>query len=245
MLPLLVLKHSLKHASFSTYVAYTCRDAVSQVLKPRNITKVIGIPIPEDVVEFAKCRFKKRSKFTITFSGGLTPAKGVYDFINAVHYLARQRKALDFEALIFGYGNVTPIKEYIKKLRLVDFIKVMGFVKHKEQLKYLAESNLLVNPSYGEGCPTVVLEALALGTPVLVSNAPGNVDLATLFGLSMAKTGDLIDLSRKMLKIMNNYDVYKKKVETVRSQVLKLFRPENIARRHLRLYKLALETKIN
>lgn len=65
-------------------------------------------------------------------------------------------------------------------------IQFAGLVDNDVVATYDAASDLFVLPSLLEACPTVALEALACGTPVVSSDNPGGVELHGLFGDDVA-----------------------------------------------------------
>ena len=86
------------------------------------------------------------------------------------------KNSVPFSVLLLGDG---PDKEYLlqqtKTLNLNDIVKFIGF--HDNVLDYMAESDLFVSSSLWEGFPTVILEAMALGLPVVATNVSGSCEL--------------------------------------------------------------------
>ena len=57
-----------------------------------------------------------------------------------------------------------------------------GLVNNQTIAQYHAAADIFVLPSLLEACPTVALEALASGTPVVSTDNPGGVELGEIFG---------------------------------------------------------------
>ena len=67
-----------------------------------------------------------------------------------------------------------------------DKIAFAGLVDNRTLHRYYAAADAFLLPSLLEACPTVALEALACGTPVISSDNPGGLELHDLFGDDVA-----------------------------------------------------------
>lgn len=102
----------------------------------------------------------------VGYVGRLEEGKGVMNFVEAIPLISKRFSSV--KILIGGGG---PLFEKIdKKLRNNDIpVEIVGWIPHDRVADYLNEIKLLVLPSYSEGLPTIVLEAMACGTPVLAT----------------------------------------------------------------------------
>ncbi|WP_404310025.1 glycosyltransferase [Neorhodopirellula lusitana] len=115
------------------------------------------------------------SKPLIVAAGRLTEQKRPDVFVNAIHQLLQSRgkggRPRDLEAVWCGDG---PLREktqnQIEALGLTDIVKLIGFRDDLHQ--WLAEASCFVLTSDHEGSPNVLVEAMALGTPVVSANCP-------------------------------------------------------------------------
>lgn len=104
----------------------------------------------------------------VGYVGRLSEEKGILNFIDSLAEAARSLPNL--EAVIVGDG---PLLETAKRSLLdrglEERVTVSGWVPHEELPTVLNRLKLLVVPSYTEGLPNIILEAMACGTPVLAT----------------------------------------------------------------------------
>lgn len=107
-------------------------------------------------------------KTTMLYVGRLTNGKGLYDLLDAMSQL----KNSEIQLLIAGDGSETAeLKEYARNLGLDDSVSFLGY--REDIPKLMTAADALVLPSYREGTPRVITEALASGTPVISTRIAG------------------------------------------------------------------------
>ena len=119
--------------------------------------------------------------FRLLFLSRVHHKKGLEFLLDALHRLDRP-----WQLTIAGDGASAYTQKLRKRIATLDLetrVHWVGWVKGEEKWQLIADSDLMVLPSYNENFANVVIESLALGTPVLVSNQVGlwnyvqNVDL--------------------------------------------------------------------
>ena len=125
----------------------------------------------EHFLDFGKFKIRKQvdeRENLVGYIGRLSEEKGVLNFVKAIPKVIKEKKDLEF--LIGGDGPLRDeIEKYISKENLNDKVKLAGWIPHDELPDYLNELKLVVLPSYTEGLPNLMLEAMACGTPVLAT----------------------------------------------------------------------------
>jgi glycosyltransferase involved in cell wall biosynthesis len=97
--------------------------------------------------------------------------KTIKDYATLLKSFAIVRQRLDVRLLILGEGECRPALEaQARDLGITDSVSMPGFVN--DPMPYYRHADLLVLSSTGEGLPTVLIEALAAGTPVVSTDCP-------------------------------------------------------------------------
>lgn len=111
---------------------------------------------------------------TILYLGRIEKTKGVYELMDSFYIL--KKKYPNLQLRVAGDGREDNIiKEYAKHLRLKDVI-FTGYVDGDEKRNCFDKAHLFFFPSHFEGMPTSVLEAMAMGLPVVTRSVGGLVD---------------------------------------------------------------------
>ena len=114
---------------------------------------------------------------TVSYFGAMTEHKGVINLIEAIPLILKEREDIKF--VIGGMGPAFfEIKKRLREIQVNKDSKVvlMDKIAHAKMPSYLNEAKLVVLPSYGEGLPNIVLEAMACNTPVLATPVGGIPD---------------------------------------------------------------------
>ncbi|MEM1626618.1 MAG: glycosyltransferase family 4 protein [Sulfolobaceae archaeon] len=160
-----------------------------QVLKPANAY--------DSNIEKYICNYKE--DYAVYFAR-LVPQKGIRE----IPKIAKLLK--DYKILVFGKF----FRESEKRLFLKSIpknVEYMGFVSEEELYKYVSKSKVLLYPSHQDGFSLVVLESLALRTPVVAYDIPAiNSVYGNLPPVKIVKEFDIPNFSRTSLKFLNMSD---------------------------------------
>ncbi len=115
--------------------------------------------------------------FDVISIGRLEPEKGHLILVKALEQLSK--RGLDLQAIIIGPGReINFLKESVKKMGLSGKINVSGAIPHGKKLfTKLDESKLFILPSFTEGMPRSLIEAMARGLPAIGSDVGGIKEL--------------------------------------------------------------------
>ena len=114
----------------------------------------------------------------ILFVGWLAPSKGLPELLLAFRELAAE----DPELLLVcvGEGGYLPkIQEFIREAGLADRVLLPGRSDREQVAAWMTAADVFCLPSHSEGCPNVVVEAVACGCPVVGTRVGGIPELLT------------------------------------------------------------------
>jgi glycosyltransferase involved in cell wall biosynthesis len=110
--------------------------------------------------------------------GRLSEQKGHSILLEAAARMAKDGK--NFELVLVGGGELRDVLERrMQALGLDSHVRITGFVSQERVVEELRAARALVLPSLGEGLPVVIMEAFALGRPVLSTFIAGIPELVT------------------------------------------------------------------
>jgi len=143
-------------------------------------------------------------KIIVAFVGRLYYTKGVVHAIRVVKALSHELNIKDVELWIFGKGPLEYwVKHCIRKREdLKGGVKFFGFVERSKLLTLLAKYvDVLIHPSLYEGAPLAIMEAQALGIPVVTFDLPWTSEFIVneLNGLK-ARYPSITELAYNILK---------------------------------------------
>lgn len=114
--------------------------------------------------------------FEILFVGNLTERKGVSDLLEALKKLSKPKGS--WHATFAGGGDVEGYRRKVRDMDLDDQVLFFGWARQDQAAQLQANADVLVLPSYDEGLPLVILEALSNGVAVIctpVGEIPHNL----------------------------------------------------------------------
>lgn len=110
--------------------------------------------------------------------GRLCEQKGQLLLVEAAHRL--RSKGVAFELVLAGDGEMRPqIEALIARYQMADTVRITGWISSAQVRAELLDARALVLPSFAEGLPVVLMEAMALYRPVLTTYVAGIPELVS------------------------------------------------------------------
>ena len=163
------------------------------------------------------------------------PEKGLHDLIDAF-------KAQDREYKLVIAGEADHETDYSKNLRQRagedNRIILTGYIMGEPLNQIYTHARLFVLPSYHEGLPIALLEAMSYGLPVLVSDIPANMEVG-LPADRYFRCGDVTDLKNKMGALVHKR-LTENEQQAIRDQIAKKYNWDRITDQTIATYQKAI-----
>jgi glycosyltransferase involved in cell wall biosynthesis len=172
------LSFSLKieHAAFVIAISQFCKDFLLKYAPAGCDDKLLIARCGIALEEFSFNEGFPETNHTLVCVGRLCLQKGQILIPKAAALLRDQFP--DLKVILIGDGEIREALEaQIKANKVDDIVELRGWVDNRSVLELVGSSRALLLPSYAEGLPVVIMEALALGTPVISTTIAGIPEL--------------------------------------------------------------------
>lgn len=208
--------------------------------------KIKIIPNGVDKLLYKKVKnnqFRKKNKIKeknlVLFFGRLNPTKGPEMLAKAAINITKKRKDIAFIWVGPDEGKAEEVKDLIKGYKNM---KYLGPIKGKEKIAEIYQSaDVYVLPSYREGLPLTLFEAMASGLPIIASPVNGvPFEIEEEKNGFFSNYGDIESLEKNIIKIIDNPPLIKK-ISKNNLNKSKNYSWDDIYKKYMEEYKKLLE----
>ncbi|MCK1991637.1 glycosyltransferase family 4 protein [Peribacillus muralis] len=236
-IPIMLHMHGSQFKEFYDQSADKKKLEISNTLNKVSIILALGTEWKEyyeticktKVVSLDNAVFPKKiksddsnNKIYITTMGLLSNRKGTYDLLEVANKL---KGAIDpkYKFLLAGDGEIEKVKKIIKSNNLEDFVIIPGWVSDEIEIeKIYKQSAIYVLPSYNEGMPMSILEAMSYGLPIISTNVGSIPTVVEKENGLLMDPGNINMLEENIKLLLNNkgdVEFYKKNnIEKIESK---------------------------
>ncbi len=223
-------------------------DILKKYAQEKYKIKTVTIPNGSAVKKTKKTNLLKqwgikKNKY-IFYLGRIIKHKGLHYLVEAVQELKKEGKIdKSIKVVITGEGAYT--NEYVKELKTkansTDII-FTGAQTGEAQYQLYSHALMFVQPSEAEGLSNSLLEAMGYGLPIVVSDIVENIMVVGNTAL-MFKKGDVEDLKRVIVELVNNTNKSKRLGKLAKRRVWKKYDWDKVTEMNLAVYRKVFETK--
>jgi glycosyltransferase involved in cell wall biosynthesis len=195
-----LIRSTFAHAAVVIALSEEWRGRVLRIC-PTTRVEVLhnAVPIPDATL----LRDSSSSAPTVLFLGHLMPHKGIYDLVRAFANVAQRFPAA--RLVLGGVGQAEELRRLAVELNVAERVFCPGWLKGADKSTALADSTIFVLPSYAEGMPMALLEAMSWRLPVIATPVGGvpQVVESEVNGLMVAP-GDVEGLARALARLLDD-----------------------------------------
>jgi len=156
-----------------------------------------------DTALFSKAKDLTKRTYQLGYFGRFSDEKGILEFAKSLPLILKDQKS---KAIIVGEGELEgQIREILTDTNIQDKVELLGWIELDKMPAYLNDIRIVVVPSYGEGVPNIVVEAMACSTPILATSAGGIPDV-----IRDGETGFIMEdnspecIARNVIRVLNH-----------------------------------------
>lgn len=165
------------------------------------------VEIIKNVISAPRVHKQQAGYFTLLFLGLLGKNKGIYDLLECIrdHKVEFQGK---LKLYIGGNGEIEHVKQLIKEYGIADIVIFEGWVSGDKKIELLNKSDAYILPSYKEGLPISILEAMSYGMPI-ISTPVGGIPEIVSNGENgyLVEPGNKEDIYKAIISLLNDSDL--------------------------------------
>jgi glycosyltransferase involved in cell wall biosynthesis len=140
-----------------------------------NPKQVIIMPNPTELPTKIPIR-NHPHKVSLVFCGRVGQRKGAFDLIEAFAKLPDKYKEFT-QMILAGDGEIEKAQQLAESLNVAQYITFLGWINSQQRDELLSKADVFVLPSYNEGLPMAILEAMGWGLPIIATPVGGIPDL--------------------------------------------------------------------
>jgi len=177
----------------------------------------------------------------VGFVGRLSEEKAVDTLIKAMVMVLS--KITDVRCMIVGTGpRENQLRSYCETLNISRSVEFTGY--QENSFEALREMDVFVLPSRTEGCPIAILEAMAMGLPVVATDVGGNPELVVHNHTGiLIPQGDENKLSDAICELINNRERAREMGQNGRKRAFTTFHPSSFAFKLMAIYQQIYDKK--
>jgi len=233
-------KKLIKNSNIVTTVSETvAKELYAYNINPKNVI-ISGNGVDEKFF-YHKQKQKKDNYKYIMFAGRLDREKGLFDLVDCAEYVCNKRSDVFF--IVVGKGrDLNKIRKKTKKKGVDHRFIFLGQVEKNQIVKLYQNASIFVLPSYHEGLPGVLLEAMSCGLPIIATDVRGNRDLIT-----DGKNGVMVPprepkkLAKAILMLLKNEQIGIKQGLYARKTIEEKYTWNSVSNKFLSCYKSLVE----
>lgn len=233
----------INSADFTTTVSKSVAKEIIKYYGVKKQISIIGNGVDINFFAPKKDEDKESVRPYVLYVGRLGYRKGLIDLIESANYVCQKIPEAYF--ILIGRGPLErELKSLVKEMNLSNNSSFLGYVNRDSLLYYYQNAAVFVLPSYYEGLPTTLLEAMACGVPAIATEVDGVPEIIT-----DGKNGFLVpkkdprSIANAVLRLLGNTELRKEIGRNASEKIRKDNNWDLVCERVLNCYRYVVENQ--
>jgi glycosyltransferase involved in cell wall biosynthesis len=208
------------------------QETFSAVRSAAPSVRAVLVPNCVDISSLPAVNISREQEKTVLFVGWVVPTKGVGELIEAWVKLGSTGWRLD----IVGPCDRTYEAALVRRFA-PEGVRFIGELSHEETMVRMARCDLFVLPSYTEGFPNVVAEAMALGRPIVATEVGAIPEMLSGDAGLLVKSKDPMALSEAMGRAMGDANLRRRIGDQALAKAKKMYSIDVVFGSYLQIWR--------
>lgn len=200
------------------------KTSLAGITRNKNIVPIcnpVVIPAHDMVIT------EGRRQNVVLFLARVSGEKGIYDLLRAIAAIAKNGRSVVLK--VAGDGELSQVHRLAEELGIHEFVELLGWTTGPAKQSLLAESTVFVLPSYAEGLPMGLLEAMAAELPVVATRI-GAVPEVVQDGVDgfLVDPGDINALAHAIERLLADTDLRKQLATAANKKIVAHYSAERV-----------------
>jgi glycosyltransferase involved in cell wall biosynthesis len=151
--------------SWQNYYISRCQLNPNQVIVLHN-------PVEYPAIASRANKQKEQTPIKLLFLGKINQRKGIYDLLESFAKF-QKTTSIPTQLLIAGSGEIESAIRLAEELNIAGDVNFLGWIDSTQRNQLLSEVHTFILPSYNEGLPMALLEAMSWGLPIITTPVGG------------------------------------------------------------------------
>ncbi|UCE37890.1 MAG: glycosyltransferase family 4 protein [Thermoplasmata archaeon] len=236
---ILTFSDQIVYVSEDTYKYYKKRGLVIQ-----NGVNIAKYYLDKEQRKRMRLKYNVENSFIILFVGRLTFTKGIYELLEALSKL-KKSESINFRLVNVGLVKDQDIDSYLEAVERLDLKQNIINVQQQNDISgFYNMGDVFILPTYTEGLPYALLEAMASEMVVIASDV-GDISAVIENGQNgfLIKPRNVEDILEKLVWCINNQEASKILGKNARNTVESNFNFDQMVESYLNVYKSCIQKK--
>lgn len=193
----------IAEAKFVVAISEYCRRRLIELCRDEDRDKIRIVHCGLELPDLTQFRTAPSGNHQLVCVGRLCPQKGQHLIPQAVAALRAEFPRI--KVLLIGDGESRArVEMEIERLGAQDLVEILGWQSNRRACEVIADSRALILPSFAEGLPVVIMEAMAIERPIISTYIAGIPELVEPGRTGwLVEAGDVEGLTKVMREALN------------------------------------------